>query len=93
MILKGSLSYINEFFFIIINKIRKIYLRSKLYNKKISIIDHKSLEYKPSPNLLDCLIKYEKKKNKIEDFYVNTIWTNFEINEEIIKNYIVFFGY
>ena len=39
MILKGSLSYINEFFFIIINKIRKVYLRSKLYNKKISIIE------------------------------------------------------
>ena len=91
MILKGSLSYINEFFFIIINKIRKIYLRSKLYNKKISIIDHKSLEYKPSPNLLDCLIKYEKKKNKIEDFYVNSIWTNFEINERDYKKLHSFF--
>ena len=85
MILKGSLSYINEFFLYIINKIRKIYLSSSLYNNKISKIDHKSLEYKPSPNLLDCLIKYDKKKNKIEDFYLNSIWTNDEINERDYK--------
>jgi len=34
------------------------------------------LEYKPSPSLLDCLIKYEKKKIKIEDLYLNSVWTN-----------------
>ena len=39
MILKGSLSYINEFFLYIINKIRKIYLSSGLYNNKISKIN------------------------------------------------------
>ena len=81
MILKSSLSYISEFFFYVSNKIRKIYLSSKLYNNKISKIDHKSLEYKPSSNLLDCLITYEKKKNKIEDYYLNSIWINDEINE------------
>ena len=91
MILKGSLSYINEFFLYIINKIRKIYLSSGLYNNKISKIDHKSLEYKPSPNLLDCLIKYDKKKNKIEDFYLNSIWTNDEINERDYKKLHSFF--
>jgi hypothetical protein len=42
--------------------------RSFSNNKKISKISDKNLEYKPSPSLLDCLIKYEKKKNKIEDF-------------------------
>ena len=81
MILKSSLSYIGEFFFYISNKIRKIYLSSRLYNNKISKINHKSLEYKPSPNLLGCLITYEKKKNKIEDYYLNSIWINDEINE------------
>ena len=91
MILKSSLYYINEFFFYIIDKIRKIYLSSNLYNKKISKIDHKSLEYKPSTNLLDCLIKYEKKKNNIEDFYVNSIWTNDEINERDYKKLHSFF--
>ena len=91
MILKSSLYYINEFFFYIIDKIRKIYLSSDLYNKKISKIDHKSLEYKPSPNLLDCLIKYEKKKNKIENFYINSIWTNYKINERDYKKLHSFF--
>ena len=85
MILKSSLTFINEFFFHISNQIRKIYLSSVLYNKKISNIDKKSLEYKPSPNLLDCLIKYEKKKNKIEDFYVNSIWKNKNISEKNLK--------
>ena len=91
MVLKSSLAYINEFFYYITNQIRKIYLNSGLYNKKISIIDHKSLEYRPSSNLLDCLIKYDKKKSKIEDFYLNSIWTNNEINERDYKKLHSFF--
>ena len=62
MILKNSLNFISEFFNYTSGQIRKIYLSSKIYNKKISRIDNKLLEYKPSPNLLDCLVKYEKKK-------------------------------
>ena len=64
MILKNSLIYVNQFFFFIYNKLREFYLNSKIYNKKISQIYSNNLEYKPSPNLLDCLIKYKKKKNK-----------------------------
>ena len=62
MILKNSLNFISEFFNYTSNQIRKIYLSSRIYNKKISRIDDKFIEYKPSPNLLDCLIKYEKQK-------------------------------
>ena len=91
MILKSSLTFVNEFFFHISNQIRKIYLGSVLYNKKISNIDKKSLEYKPSPSLLDCLIKYEKKKNKIEDFYLNSIWSNKNINQKDYKKLHSFF--
>ena len=91
MILKSSLSFINEFFFYIINYIRKIYLSSDIYNKKISKTNQKILEYKPSPNLLDCLLKYEKKKNNIEDFYVNSIWTSDKINEKDFKKLHSFF--
>ena len=76
MILKNSLSYINQFFFLISNQARKFYLNSKIYNNKISKINEKNLEYKPSPNLLECLIKYDKNKNNIEDFYQNKIWLN-----------------
>ena len=74
MIFKSSFNYINQFFFFLTNKTRNFYLNSNIYNKKISKINVKNLEYKPSPSLLDCLIKYEKKKNKIEDFYLNSIW-------------------
>ena len=80
MILKNSFNHVNEFFTFLINQIRKIYLHSSIYNKKISKIDDKILQYTPSPNLLDCLIKYNKKKNKIEDYFHKSIWTNNEIN-------------
>ena len=63
MIFKNSLNYINQFFFFFSNKTRHVYLNSTIYNKKISKIENNNLEYKPSPSLLDCLIKYKKKKN------------------------------
>ena len=71
MILKNSLNFISKFLNYFSSQLRKIYLSSKIYNNKISKIDDKLLEYKQSPNLLDFLIKYEKKKNDIENFYLN----------------------
>ena len=68
--------YINRFFFSIINQLRKFYLNSNFYDKKISKIDNKNLIYKPSPHLLSSLIKYQKKKFKIEDFSLDEIWNN-----------------
>ena len=53
--------YINQFFFGIFNQIRKFYLNSNIYDKKISRIENKELIYKPSPHLLSSLIKYQKK--------------------------------
>ena len=91
MILKNSLNFIIEFLNYSTEQIRKVYLSSKIYNKRISKIDDKFIEYKPSPNLLDCLIKYEKKKNNIENFYLNSIWTNKEINEKDYKKLHNFF--
>tara|TARA_Y100000741_G_scaffold182065_1_gene138376 strand:- start:105 stop:1727 length:1623 start_codon:yes stop_codon:yes gene_type:complete len=74
MFFKNSLNYFSQFFFFISNQIRNFYLNSKLYNKKISKISNKNLEYKPSPSLLDCIIKNEKNKIKIEDLYLNSVW-------------------
>ena len=54
--------YINQLFLNISNQIRKFYLNSNLYDKKISKVFHKNLIYKPSPHLLSSLIKYQKKK-------------------------------
>ena len=66
--------YINRFFFDISNQLRKVYLNSNIYDKKISRVSNKDLIYKPSPHLLSSLIKYQKKKFKIEDFIFDNVW-------------------
>ena len=91
MFFKNSLNYFNQFFFFIFNQIRNFYLSSKIYNRKISKTSEKSLEYKPNPSLLDCLIKYEKKKIKIEDLYLNSVWANKNLLEKDYKNLHSFF--
>ena len=82
MILKNSFNYINQFFFFFANKTRNFYLNSIIYNNKISKIENRNLEFKPSPGLIDCIIKYKKKKNKIEDFYLSSIWKNENITKK-----------
>ena len=91
MIFRNSLNYISQFFFFFSNKTRNIYLNSSIYNNKISKIEDNNLEYKPSPSLLDCLIKYEKKKIKIEDFSLNSIWSSNNINKKDYKKLHSFF--
>ena len=91
MILKNSLSYFNQFFFFIFNQVRKFYLNSKIYNNKISKINENNLEYKPSPSLLDCFIKYKKNKKNIEDFSLNEIWFNKNLKKNDYKNLHSFF--
>ena len=76
MFLKSSFNYINEFYFIFKNQIRKIYLNSSIYDKRISRVDENDLVYQPSLNILSSLIKYEKQKKKIEDFNIQSIWGN-----------------
>ena len=61
--------YINQFFFNIYNQLRKLYLNSYIYDKKISKIDNNELIYKPSPHLLSSLIKYQKKNLKLKNFF------------------------
>ena len=91
MVLRNSVNIIGNFFFFINEKIRKIYLNSKIYNKKISKIDENILDYKPSLNILDCLIKYEKKKTKIDDFFLSSIWTNNNLSKKDYKKLHSFF--
>ena len=56
----NSMIYINQFIFSIFNHVRKFYLNSNFYDRKISNIDQKEFIYKPSPHLLSSLIKYQK---------------------------------
>ena len=91
MILKNSLNYLNDFFTFLITQVRQYYLNSKLYNKKISRVTSNNLEYKPSPSLLDCLIKYNKEKKNISNFLINDIWKNENISLKDYKNLHSFF--
>ena len=92
MLLKNSISSINEFFSFTLHQIRKIYLNSNIYNKKITIIKNYTFNYKPSLSILSCLIKYEKKKNKIEDFYISEIWEK-KINYKDLKKLHSFYWF
>ena len=85
MFLKSSFNFINEFYFIFKNQIRKIYLSSSLYDKKISKVSENVLVYQPSLNILSSLIKYEKQNKKIEDFNVQSIWENNNLNYKDFK--------
>ena len=85
MFLKNSINSIYEFFYFFSKQLRQIYLNSSIYNNKISKIDNSVLSYKPSLSILSCIVKYEKKKNKIEDFNINSIWENKNISEKDYK--------
>ena len=87
--------YINRFFFGISNQLRKFYLNSKIYDKKISKTNSKDLIYKPSPHLLSSLINYQKKKFRIEDFTLDNVWNNKNIDDKEFKtlnNFYWFFS-
>ena len=78
MFIKSAFLNFGSIFPNIINRVRNIYLNSTIYNKKISRIDYKSIVYKPSQIIFNCLIKFDKKKYNIEDFSFNYVWKNSE---------------
>ena len=87
--------YIDRFFFGISNQLRKLYLNSNIYDRKISKVHSKNLIYKPSPHLLSSLIKYQNKKFRIEDFTLENVWNDKKINDKKYKtlnNFYWFFS-
>ena len=84
MIFKNSFLFIKK-------KTRSLYLNSNIYNNKISSYCKNSLEYKPSPSLLDCLVKYDKKRINIKDYSLNEIWNIKNLKEKDYKNLNSFF--
>ena len=85
--------YKNRIFFNITSQIRKFYLNSQIYDKKISKVSNKDLVYKPSPFLLSSLIKYQKKKYRIEDFSLDEIWNNKNLNYKEYKKLNSFYWF
>ena len=91
MIFNNSLNFFNNSFIFIKKRTRSIYLNSNIYNKKITTSINRSLEYQPSPSLLDCLIKYDKKKINIEKYSLNKIWDNNNLKKKDYINLNSFF--
>ncbi len=84
---------INRFFFGFFNQLRRFYLNSKIYDKKISRRSFNNFFYKPSPYLLSSLIKYNKKKFKIENFFLDEIWENHNLNTKEFRNLNSFYWF
>jgi uncharacterized heparinase superfamily protein len=63
-----------------------------LYDKKISKTYTGTFEYKPSPYLLSSIVKYQKKKYKIDDFSLESIWID-NINSKDYKKLNNFFWF
>ena len=91
MIFNNLLNFINSSYTFSKKRIRYLYLNSNIYNKKITPSIIGSLEYHPSPNLLNSLIKYDKKKINIENYSLNKIWNNKNLKKKDYKNLNSFF--
>ena len=82
---------LNNSFIFLKKKIRSLYLNSNIYNRKITPSIIGSLEYQPSPSLLDSLIKYDKKKIDIKNYSLNNIWDKKNLKKKDYKNLNSFF--
>ena len=91
MIFNNLLNLVNNSYTFSKKRIRSLYLRSNIYNRKITPSIISPLEYQPSPNLLDSLIKYNKKKINIENYSLNEIWDKKNLKEKDYKNLNSFF--
>ncbi len=92
MIRRNFLGSLSEFYIDLKGSLKNIYQNSNFYEKKISKVDNVNLEYKPSPHLLSSIINYQKKKYKIEDFALESIWIN-NINSQDFKRLNNFFWF
>ena len=91
MIFNNSLNFVNNLFIFFKKKTRSLYLNSNLYNKKITPSFVGPLEYQPSPNLLDSLVKYGKKKINIENYSLKKIWEKKDLKKKDYVNLNSFF--
>ena len=94
MSIKNLIASLSQFYFDLKENIKQIYQNSSFYDKKISKTKNITFDYKPSPYLLSSIVKYQKKKYKIEDFALESIWQNNLRYEEFKKlnNFFWFFS-
>ena len=94
MMVKNVFDTPSRFYFYLKKILKKFYQNSSLYNNKIFPTKDLIFQYKPSPHLLASIVKYQKKKYKIEDFSIETIWEkNLKYKEfEKLNNFFWFFS-
>ncbi|WP_435096658.1 heparinase II/III family protein [Candidatus Pelagibacter bacterium nBUS_27] len=94
MITKNFAVNLSQYYLNLKLSFKQFYQNSNFYDKKISKTKDITFDYKPSPYLLSSIVKYQKKKYKIEDFALETIWQNNLNNEEFKKlnNFFWFFS-
>jgi uncharacterized heparinase superfamily protein len=92
MINTNLLENISHFYSNISKSFKNIYQKSDFYENKISKVDNSNFEYKPSPYLLSSIVKYQKKKYRIDDFALDSIWQS-DINLEDYKKLNNFFWF
>ena len=94
MTIKNFISDLSQIYFNLKLSLKQFYQNSNFYDKKISKTKDITFGYKPSPYLLSSIVKYQKKKYKIEDFAIESIWQNDLKYEEFEKlnNFFWFFS-
>ena len=94
MTIKNFIADLSQIYFNLKLSLKQFYQNSNFYDKKISKTSDITFDYKPSPYLLSSLVKYQKKKYKIEDFALESIWQNDLKYEEFEKlnNFFWFFS-
>ena len=74
-----------------INALRNFYLNSFLYDKKISKTFNGSLKYKPSTYLLSSIVKIQTKKINIDEFALESVWNDNNLNQKQFRKLNNFF--
>jgi uncharacterized heparinase superfamily protein len=94
MTIKNFIFGLDRIYFNLKSSFKQFYQNSNIYDKKISKTKDITFGYKPSPYLLSSIVKYQKKKFKIEDFALESIWQNNLKYEEFEKlnNFFWFFS-
>jgi len=94
MTVKNSISILGKIYSSLKLSLKQFYQNSNFYDKKISKTKDITFDYKPSPYLLSSIVKYQKKKFKIEDFALESIWqNNLRYGEfEKLNNFFWFFS-
>jgi uncharacterized heparinase superfamily protein len=94
MTIKNFIADLGQIYFNLKLSLKQLYQNSNFYDKKISKTKDITFSYKPSPYLISSIVKYQKKKYKIEDFALESIWQNDLKYEEFEKlnNFFWFFS-